>query len=255
MSPLVLGIDQSTQGTKALLLDEQGHLIAHCAKPHQQIINDLGYVEHDLNEIYHNVCAVVAEVVGKDPSYSARIKCVGLSVQRETVGAWSKQSGEPLYHAIVWQCGRAADIVARPEMVAAAPYIKETSGLELSEFFSAAKITWLLEHVEAVKQALQSGDLLVGNIDSYLIYRLTKGVTFATEPSNASRTQLLNLAKVEWDEKLCELFKVPRSALAPIKDSDSTSPPARACAATWAPSTPATRRPGARRSTSSTSSR
>ena len=219
--PLVLGIDQSTQGTKALLLDEQGHLIAKCSRPHQQIINEKGYVEHDLNEIYTNVCGVVADLIAQDPSYAQRITCVGLSVQRETVGAWRKSTLEPLYHAIVWQCGRGAAFVAQPEIKDAAPYIRETTGLELSEFFSAAKLAWLFDNVPEIRAAAEAGDLCVGNIDTFLVHKLTHGKTFATEPSNASRTQLMDIHKLAWDAKLCELFHVDTKALAPIWDSDS----------------------------------
>lgn len=220
-SPLVLGIDQSTQGTKALLLDESGHLIAKCSRPHRQLINELGYVEHDLNEIYANVCAVVKDLMAQDPSYSSRVQCVGLSVQRETVGAWRKSTLEPLYNAIVWQCGRGAEFVATPEVQSAKPYIRETTGLELSEFFSAAKLAWLFDHVEAIKEAAKNSDLCVGTIDTFLIHKLTHGKVFATEPSNASRTQLMDIRAQKWDEKLCALFHVDMKALAPIMDSDS----------------------------------
>ena len=220
-APLVLGIDQSTQGTKALLLDEHGQLIAKCSRPHRQIINDKGYVEHDLNEIYHNVCGVVADLVSQDSSYAARIACVGLSVQRETVGAWRKSTLEPLYNAIVWQCGRGAAFVAQPEVQAAAGYIRTTTGLELSEFFSAAKLAWLFDNVPAVQEAAKAHDLCVGNIDTYLLHKLTQGQSFATEPSNASRMQLMDIQKLQWDEQLCKLFHVNMEALAPIVDSDS----------------------------------
>ena len=215
-TPLVLGIDQSTQGTKALLLDQKGQLIAKATRPHAQIINDLGYVEHDLEEIYRNVCAVVHDVVTQNPSYARRIKAVGLSVQRETVAAW-QNDGAPLYHAIVWQCGRGAPIVARPEIKAQAAYIRRTTGLELSEFFSAPKFTWLMENVPAVKSV---PDLHLGTIESYLIYRLTHG-HFAAEPSNASRTMLMDLHKLQWDDQLMALFGLPRAALAPIVPSNS----------------------------------
>ena len=214
-TPLVLGIDQSTQGTKALLLDDKGQLIAKATRPHAQIINDLGYVEHDLDEIYRNVCAVVQDVVAQEPSYAGRIKAVGLSVQRETVAAW-RQDGSPLYHAIVWQCGRGAAIVARPEIKAETDYIRRTTGLELSEFFSAPKLTWLMENVPEVSQA---PDLHLGTIESYLIYRLTQG-NFVAEPSNASRTMLMDLHKLQWDDQLLALFGLPRAALAPIVPSN-----------------------------------
>lgn len=230
-SALVLGIDQSTQGTKALLLNEQGQLIAKAALPHRQIINDLGYVEHDLNEIAHNVIEVVKQLLSQDEDYKRKVKCVGLSVQRETVGAWHKVTGEPFYNAIVWQCGRGAAFVAQPQVQAQADYIRKVTGLELSEFFSAAKLAWLFDNVPAISAAAQEGSLCVGNIDTFLVHLLTRTnkhavpgtITgnFVTEPSNASRTQLFDISKQAWDEQLCQLFHVPMSALPQVVDSDS----------------------------------
>ena len=217
----VLGIDQSTQGTKALLFDAQGKLIDKATLPHRQIINERGYVEHDLNEIASNVIGVVKALIDKDSSRAQKIATVGLSVQRETVGAWRKSTLEPLYNAIVWQCARGAEFVSRPEVKAQAKRIREITGLELSEYFSAAKITWLVDNVPEVKACAEKNDLCIGNMDSFLVSFLTHGRSFATEPSNASRTQLMDLKSLSWSEELCSLFKVPLSALPEIKDSDS----------------------------------
>ncbi len=218
---LVLGIDQSTQGTKALLFDGEGKLISLKTLPHRQIINDLGYVEHDLNEIAKNVIDVVRALVDEDPSRKDKIKTVGLSVQRETVGAWRRSSLKPLYNAIVWQCARGAAFVQTDAVKSKAQTVREITGLELSEYFSAAKITWLIDNVPEVRQAADEHDLCIGNMDSFLISYLTAGKNFATEPSNASRTQLMDLKRQQWSEELCALFSVPMDALPPILDSDS----------------------------------
>ncbi len=218
---LVLGIDQSTQGTKALLFDAEGRLVSIKSLPHRQIINDLGYVEHDLNEIAKNVIGVVQAVVDEDPSYKDRIKTAGLSVQRETVAAWRRSTLKPLYNAIVWQCARGAAFVNTEAVRTHAQSVREITGLELSEYFSAAKITWLIDNVPEVKQASLEHDLCIGNMDAFLISYLTHGKSFATEPSNASRTQLMDLKSQQWSEDLCALFKVPMDALPPILDSDS----------------------------------
>ncbi len=218
---LVLGIDQSTQGTKALLFDGEGRLLVIKTLPHRQIINDQGYVEHDLNEIAKNVIGVVKAVVDEDPSYKDKIKTVGLSVQRETVGAWRRSTLRPLYNAIVWQCARGAAFVNTEEVKSKADAVRAITGLELSEYFSAAKITWLMDNVAEVKQAADEQDLCIGNMDSFLISYLTHGESFATEPSNASRTQLMDLKSQQWSKDLCALFKVPMDALPPILDSDS----------------------------------
>ena len=189
----VLGIDQSTQGTKALLLDQSGSLIDKETLPHRQIIDARGYVEHDLAEIYANTCRAVKLLIDRHPEAAARLACTGLSVQRETVSAWQKSTGTPIYHAVVWQCPRGAAFTSLPEVQAQAPRVREITGLELSEFFSAAKITWLADNVPAFNELAAQNDLCVGNMDAYLIYKLTGGKVFATEPSNASRTQLMDI--------------------------------------------------------------
>ncbi|MBP5243209.1 MAG: glycerol kinase, partial [Succinivibrio sp.] len=217
----VLGIDQSTQGTKALLFDAHGKLVDKATLPHRQIINELGYVEHDLKEIAANVIGVVKALIDRESERSEKIATVGLSVQRETVGAWRKSTLEPLYNAIVWQCARGAEFVSRPEVKSKADRIRQITGLELSEYFSAAKITWLVDNVPALKEYADKNDLCIGNMDAFLISFLTHGKSFATEPSNASRTQLMDLRNLCWSEELCSLFKVPLSALPEIKDSDS----------------------------------
>lgn len=218
---LVLGIDQSTQGTKALLFDAAGSIIDKETIAHRQIINDKGYVEHNLNEIAANVIEGVKRLVARDPSRAKRIAAVGLSVQRETVGAWQKSTLKPLYNAIVWQCARGAQFVSRPEVKSKASRVREITGLELSEFFSAAKITWLVDNVPEISALAAQDDLCIGNIDAFLISRLTHGEVFATEPSNASRTQLMDIHTLSWSEELCALFKVPMNALPPILDSDT----------------------------------
>ena len=218
----VLGIDQSTQGTKALLLDQSGSLIDKETLPHRQIIDARGYVEHDLAEIYANTCRAVKLLIDRHPEAATRLACTGLSVQRETVSAWQKSTGTPIYHAVVWQCPRGAAFTSLPEVQAQAPRVREITGLELSEFFSAAKITWLADNVPAFNELAAQNDLCVGNMDAYLIYKLTGGKVFATEPSNASRTQLMDIHTAQWSPELCQLFKVPLSALPPILDSDSS---------------------------------
>jgi glycerol kinase len=218
---LLLGIDQSTQGTKALLFDEKGRLVAKASLPHRQIVDSRGYVEHDLKEIRQNTVMAVADLMGQDPSYRERVACAGLSVQRETVAAWRRSDLEPIHNAIVWQCGRAHDIVKRPEVASKALLVRERTGLELSEYFSAPKLCWMAENVPAFADEAAKGNLRVGNMDAYLLSWLCGDDAFATEPSDASRTELMELSTQHWDGELCELFKVPESALPPIRDTDS----------------------------------
>lgn len=219
----VIAIDQSTQGTKAVLFAPDGRLLAKVARPHAQIVHDNGFVEHDPLEIAANVelaCRELLDASGIEPQ---RIACLGISNQRETCLAWDRASGAPLYHAIVWQCSRAKDLCAqiaaeRPE---AAELVERLSGMRLSPYFSAGKIAWLLRNVPAVQEAARAGTLAVGTIDSWVLWRLTQGRVFATEPSNACRTQLFDISRLAWSDELCELFGVPAEALPTVRPSDS----------------------------------
>ncbi len=246
----IIGIDQSTQGTKAILVDEQGTLLGRTDKQHRQIINEQGWVSHALEEIYANTIEVVKELVEQQDISPEEIAAIGISNQRETTAAW-KKDGTPLAHAIVWQCARAKEIV---EEMAEKPFliekttedasvqnknivqgktiareIEERPGLPLSPYFPAAKMAWLIrneiikEMPEQVEEATskETGDYYLGTMDAYLLYRLTEGKSFCTDMSNASRTQLFNLHALQWDKEICELFGIPIKVLPKVCDSDS----------------------------------
>ena len=187
MGKYIIGIDQSTQGTKALLFDEQGTLLTRADKSHRQIINDKGWVEHNPEEFYANVIQTVKETVEKAGVLKEDIVGVGISNQRETALAWER-NGCPVYNAIVWQCARGQEICEK--IADKKAMIQEHTGLPLSPYFSAAKIAWILEHVKGAREKAQEGALYYGTVDSFLIYRLTKGEVYKTDYSNASRTQL-----------------------------------------------------------------
>ncbi len=212
----VLSIDQSTSGTKALLFDETGTLIRRADLPHKQIVNEKGWVEHDLNEIYCNTIDVVKNVVEAASIDKADIVAVGISNQRETATAWNKLTGEPVYNAIVWQCARGEAICAEIEKAGHAEMIKARTGLHLSPYFTAAKLAWILQNVDCDKSQLNCG-----TVDSFLIFKLTKGKAFKTDYSNASRTQLLNLSKAEWDAEICALFGIEPYMLPQLCDSNA----------------------------------
>lgn len=210
----ILGIDQSTRGTKAVLADENGRITGRADREHRQIINEKGWISHDLNEIYENVILAVKDVVAKTGISKEEICALGISNQRETTAIWSR-TGKPLNHAVVWQCARAKEITEKLE-----PYgdkIKKTTGLRLSPYFPAAKMAWLLENTKSCG----SGEVLLGTMDSWLIYRLTGGSAFKTDYSNASRTQLMNIHTRIWDAEICEIFGIPMDCLPEINDSDS----------------------------------
>lgn len=215
----IIGIDQSTQGTKALLFNKEGTLIGRCDKPHKQIVNDLGWVEHDAQEIYQNTIQVVKELVIKVGIDKNNILGVGISNQRETALAWDR-SGKPVYNAIVWQCARAQEICRTLENAGHAQMIKSQTGLHLSPYFSAAKISWILTHVEDARNKADAGQLCYGTVDTFLIYKLTEGRSYKTDYSNASRTQMFNIKSLSWDEQICSLFHIPTQNLPKVCDSN-----------------------------------
>lgn len=220
MSRYVLGIDQSTQGTKALLFDEEGALICRTDLPHRQYINEKGWVEHDPEEIYINTLAVVKNLVEKAGINKNDLAVLGISNQRETAMVWNRTTGKPVYNAVVWQCARGARICEEIEKAGDADMIRSHTGLQLSPYFSAAKIAWVLKNVEGVQEIADKSELCCGTIDSWLVYKLTGGKEFRTDYSNASRTQMFNISELKWDKQVCGLFGIPTTALPEVTDSD-----------------------------------
>ena len=218
----VLGIDQSTQGTKGVLVDDTGHIVGRSDLAHRQIINDAGWVSHDLKEIWANSVKVLQDVITKTGVDKAKIRCMGITNQRETTAAWSRSTGQPLADAIVWQCSRATAVCeAIDARYHCGDEIYAKTGIKLSPFFPGSKMAWLMQNEEAVKAAATAGDLAFGTIDAYLVYRFTGGASFRTDYSNASRTQLMNLQTLVWDADICKMFGVPMEALPEITDSDA----------------------------------
>ncbi len=217
----IISIDQSTQGTKALLFDESGSLIKRTDKAHKQIINEKGWVSHDSAEIYKNTVEVVKRLVEESGIDKDKVVGIGISNQRETSLAWDRVTGEPLGHAIVWQCARAVDICERVEKMGEAENIRKRTGINLSPYFPASKIAWILENVEGAKEKAEKKEICHGTVDSWLVYKLTGGRSYKTDHSNASRTQLFNIFELRWDEDICKLFGIDPANLAEVVDSDS----------------------------------
>ncbi len=220
MAEYVLGIDQSTQGTKALLFDEKGILQGRADLPHRQIINDKGWVEHDPEEIYHNTVQSVKNLVEKTGIDKRDIRVLGISNQRETALAWDRKSGRPVYNAVVWQCPRGASICEEIARQGKGEMVRARTGLQLSPYFSAAKIAWILQNVEGARELADRGELCCGTMDSWLVYRLTGKKEFRTDYSNASRTQMFHIKDLKWDGEVCGVFGIPTSCLAVVTDSD-----------------------------------
>lgn len=209
----ILGIDQSTQGTKAILFDEEGALIKRADAKHKQLVNERGWISHDPQEIYENLIKAVRSVVKESGISKEDIAAVGISNQRETTAVWDAQ-GKPLEQAIVWQCARAEAVAER--LRDHAELIYEKTGLPLSPYFPACKMAWLLEHTA------REGKIHMGTVDSWLIFKLTGGKSFLTDYSNASRTQLLNLHTLTWDDDLCRIFGIPMETLPKVCDSNAS---------------------------------
>lgn len=220
MSKYVLGIDQSTQGTKALLFDTEGTLLCRADLPHKQYIDERGWVEHDPEEIYANTVQVVKNLVEKANIDKNEIAVLGISNQRETALVWDRTTGKPVYNAVVWQCARGAQICDAIAAAGHADMIRSHTGLQLSPYFSAGKIAWVLQNVEGAQEKANKGELCCGTIDSWLVYKLTGGKEFRTDYSNASRTQMFNIGELAWDEEVCGFFGIPTSCLAEVTDSD-----------------------------------
>lgn len=217
----ILAVDQSTQGTKGLLFDQEGRMAARCDRAHRQIINDRGWVEHDPDEIMANTAAVCRDVIEKAGINPSEICAFGISNQRETSLMWDRETGKPIYNAIVWQCSRAKEICSRHEEAGESEIIRKKTGIPLSPYFPASKLQWLMENVPQASELASSGRLCAGTIDSWLIWNLTGGKVFKTDYSNASRTQLFNINELMWDSDLVESFQVPKEALPEVCMSDS----------------------------------
>ena len=219
MSRYILAVDQSTQGTKGLLFDENGVLAARADRLHRQIVNDKGWVEHDPIEILKNTVTVCSDVLAKASVDGGSVVALGISNQRETAMMWDKATGRPVYNAVVWQCARAAEIRERSEITGQAENIRYKTGLNLSPYFPAAKLCWLMENVPEAEALAAKGRLACGTMDSWLVYCLTGN--HMTDYSNASRTQLFNIMELCWDQELCALFSVPIESLPQVCMSDA----------------------------------
>jgi glycerol kinase len=217
--PLVLAIDQSTSATKAVLFNATGKVLDKASLAHRQIYPQPGWVEHDAEEIWRNVLAVIREIATRNRNQLSKLAGLSLANQRETVVVFDRQTGKPLHSAIVWQCRRGVAICQKLQQLGHGPMIRRKTGLMVDTYFSASKLKWLLAEKPALAAKLKSGDAIIGTIDTFLIHRLTRGKVFATDFTNASRTMLFDVGKLRWDAQLCRLFNVPMRALPEVRES------------------------------------
>ncbi len=216
---VILAIDQGTTGTTVLAIDRVGKVVGRAYREIEQHYPQPGWVEHDAEEIWRSVQVVVGEALKAGGLAPSDVAGVGITNQRETVVLWDRESGEPVYHAIVWQCRRTTPECQALKDGGHETLIRERSGLVIDPYFSGTKIAWLLEHVPGARQRAESGELAVGTIDSWVIWKLSGGRVHATEPTNASRTQLFRIDERRWDPELCGLLGVPEAVLPEVQPS------------------------------------
>jgi glycerol kinase len=217
LGALILVLDAGTTSTRAMVFDREGGLRAVAQQELTQHYPHPGWVEHDATEIWEHTLACARDVVTQAGG-ADRFACIGITNQRETVVAWDRESGQPLHHALVWQDRRTASACEALRAAGLEDAVQEKTGLLLDPYFSATKMRWLLDNVPEVRAAAGTGRLALGTVESWLTWKLTGGL-FVTDASNASRTSLLPLAGARWDEGLCDLFGVPRSALPEVIDN------------------------------------
>ncbi|WP_226527279.1 glycerol kinase GlpK [Metabacillus niabensis] len=216
----ILAIDQSTSGTKALVVNSEGEITHKTALAHKQYYPESGWVEHDPIEIYENVKHVITEVLQSASVSLNQYKVLSITNQRETTVVWDKETGMPIYNAIVWQCRRSSDFCKGLKEKGYEDKVQAKTGLTIDPYFSASKVSWILDHVEGAKDKANEGKLLLGTIDSWLMWKLTGGSVHATDYTNASRTLLFNIHTLTWDDELLEIFGIPKTMLPEVRSSN-----------------------------------
>jgi glycerol kinase len=222
MADHILAIDQGTTSSRAIIFDKKGSIVSTGQLEHEQIFPRAGWVEHDPMEIWRNTREVIGQALGKADLTRHDIAAVGITNQRETAVVWDKNTGEPVYNAIVWQDTRTQPIVDRLAADGGVERFKAKVGLPLATYFSGTKIVWILENVDGAREKAEAGDLLFGTTDTWVLWNLTGGVeggVHATDVTNASRTMFMDLETLQWDDDILGAFGVPRSMLPEIKSS------------------------------------
>ncbi|MFD1451076.1 glycerol kinase GlpK [Oceanobacillus sojae] len=215
----ILSIDQGTTSSRAILFNKGGEIVATAQKEFEQHFPKPGWVEHDPNEIWTSVLGCIAEVLNNTNIEANQVAGIGITNQRETAVVWDKQTGRPIYKAIVWQSRQTEDICRNLKQQGYEETIRSKTGLLIDPYFSGTKVKWILENVEGAREKAEAGDLLFGTIDTWLIYKFSGGKTHVTDYSNASRTLMFNIYDLKWDEELLEILGVPQSMLPEVRPS------------------------------------
>ena len=208
MQQYILSFDQGTTSSRAIVFDKAGAIVSTAQKEFRQIFPKPGWVEHDANEIWSTQMGVAAEAITKAGLSIQNIAAIGITNQRETTVVWDKKTGIPVYNAIVWQDRRTADYCDQLKAAGHAESIQEKTGLIVDAYFSATKVKWILDNVAGARARAENGELLMGTIDAWLVWKLTNGQVHVTDVSNASRTMLYNIHSLQWDQDLLERFSI-----------------------------------------------
>ncbi len=219
MKEYLMALDQGTTSSRCIIFSRDGRIISSAQKEFTQYFPQSGWVEHDANEIWASQRGVMAEAMAKISIEAEEISALGITNQRETTIVWDKKTGEPICPAIVWQCRRTADYVESLKSEGFDKIIRQKTGLIADPYFSATKLKWILDNIKGAKTRAKNGELLFGTVDTWLIYKLTKGEVFATDVTNAARTMLFNIHNLCWDKELLDKFDIPACMLPEVKSS------------------------------------
>jgi glycerol kinase len=219
--PYILALDQGTTSSRAVVFDQNANIVAVGQREFQQIFPRPGWVEHDPNEIWATQIAVATEALGRAHLRPRDIAAIGITNQRETTVVWDRETGAPVYNAIVWQDRRTADFCDRLKQEGHEDFVRQRTGLVIDAYFSGSKVAWILDNVPGARAKAEAGKLAFGTIDSWLVWQLTSDATHITDVTNASRTMLFNINTLQWDEDLLRLLRIPASMLPQVKPSSA----------------------------------
>ena len=219
MAKYIMALDAGTTSNRCILFDKSGRPCSVAQREFKQYFPKAGWVEHDADEIWASQLGVAVEAMTKIGAAAADIAAIGITNQRETAIVWDKNTGEPVYHAIVWQCRRTSEYCDSLKEKGLTEFFRKKTGLVIDAYFSATKVKWILDHVEGARERAEHGELLFGTVETWLIWKLTKGAVHVTDYSNASRTMMFNINTLEWDEHILRELDIPKQMLPEVKPS------------------------------------
>ena len=219
MEQYILSLDQGTSSSRAIVFDRKGQICSMAQREFTQYFPKPGWVEHNPHEIWSSQASVIAEAIAAIDINGLNIAGIGITNQRETTIVWDRETEEPVYNAIVWQDRRTSEYCDSLKAEGKTEWIREKTGLIIDAYFSATKIKWILDNVPGARERAEKAKLMFGTVDTWLIWRLTRGEVHVTDPSNASRTMLFNIRTLQWDEELLKLFDIPASMMPEVRSS------------------------------------